>query len=130
MVAMSLQVVLAQRLLRLVCEHCSTPHTLEDHEREWLRLELGDRAEQFPYRKGAGCNQCGNTGYTGRTGIYEMLEMTRPVVEAATDGDHQTFVEAARKQMGGRTLRRAAVELAVRGKTSVAEAMHSSNAFD
>jgi len=130
MVAMSLQVVLAQRLVRILCEQCAVPHTPEDHEREWLRLELGERADQFPYRRGAGCAQCANTGYVGRTGIYEMLEMTRPVVEAAAHGEPHHFVEAARKQLGGRTLRRAAVELAVRGKTSVAEAMHASNAFD
>ncbi|MBI1395479.1 MAG: MSHA biogenesis protein MshE [Betaproteobacteria bacterium] len=130
MVAMSLQVVLAQRLVRLVCEQCARPHEPDEHERAWLALELGERAGTFPYRRGDGCHQCNQTGFLGRTGVYEMLEMTRPVVEAASEGEPQAFVEAARRQMGGRTLRRSAVELAVRGRTTVTEAMHASNAFD
>ena len=130
MVGMSLQLVLAQRLVRTVCEHCGQPHTPESRELAWLQAELGDRADQFPYRKGSGCDRCNGTGYAGRTGIYEMLEMTRPVVEAATSGDPQRFLDAARKQMGGRTLRRAGIELAARGRTTVDEAMHASNQFD
>ena len=45
--------------------------------------QLGDRVDDFRYRRGAGCDQCNRTGYVGRTGVYEVLEMTRPVVEAA-----------------------------------------------
>ncbi len=130
MVAMSLHLVLAQRLIRLVCESCAQPYTLQPNEHEWLRHDLGDRVDGFKYRKGPGCGQCNNTGYVGRTGVYEMLEMTRPVVEAANAGDPSVFVNAARSQMGGRTLRRAAVELVVRGRSTVDEAMKASSEFD
>ncbi|MBK8015549.1 MAG: Flp pilus assembly complex ATPase component TadA [Betaproteobacteria bacterium] len=130
MVAMSLQVVLAQRLVRLLCENCARPHVLEDHERHFLRFELGDRVDQFAFRQATGCDRCNNSGFVGRTAIYEMLEMTRPVVDAASDGDHSTFVAAARKQMGGRTLRRAAVELAAQGRTTVDEAIHATNQLE
>jgi MSHA biogenesis protein MshE len=127
MVSMSLQLVIAQRLLRTNCEACAQPHALEPHEREWLRAEVGDRVDSFPYRKGAGCQRCNGTGFSGRTGIYEMLEMTRPVVEAANTGDTNTFLEAARRQMGGRTLRRSALELVVRGRTTPEEAMSAAS---
>ena len=130
MVAMSLQMVIAQRLVRLVCEKCGELHEPDPHEREWLRLELGDRVNGFRYRRGAGCDQCNRTGYVGRTGVYEMLEMTRPVVEAANHGEPQAFLVAARKQMGGATLRRSAVALVAAGRTTVAEAMHASNQFE
>jgi MSHA biogenesis protein MshE len=130
MVAMSLQIVLAQRLVRLVCEACGQPHTLDAHEREWMKSELGERVDDFRYRKGAGCNVCNGTGFVGRTGVYEMLEMTRPVVEAANQPDPNVFLAAARVQMGGRTLKRAATELVARGRSTVEEAMHASNEFD
>jgi MSHA biogenesis protein MshE len=130
MVAMSLHLVLAQRLVRLVCESCAQPYTLPPNEHEWLRHDLGDRVETFKYRKGAGCSQCNNTGYVGRTGVYELLEMTRPVVEAANSDEPAAFIAAARAQMGGRTLRRAAVELVVRGRSTVEEAMKASSEFE
>ena len=130
MVAMSLQLVLAQRLVRVVCESCVQDHHPLPGEREWLRHELGDTMDQHKYLCGAGCSQCNNTGYLGRSGVYEMLEMTRSVVEAANDSDPARFLEAARAQMAGRTLRRHAIALAVQGRTTVEEAMRVSTMID
>jgi MSHA biogenesis protein MshE len=123
MVAMSLHLVLAQRLVRLVCESCAEEHKLYPGEREWLRHELRDAVDSHKYLKGAGCTQCNATGYLGRTGVYEMLEMTRPVVEAANSGDNALFMRAAREQMQGHTMRRHAADLAAAGRTTVEEAM-------
>ena len=130
MVAMSLQVVLAQRLLRLVCENCGEVTQLPPNEHEWMRLALGSEADDPQYRKGRGCTQCNGTGYLGRTGVYEMLEMTRPVVEAANQPDPATFMQAARKQMDGHMLKDHAVELVVQGKTTVGEAMRIGSQLD
>src|SRR5882672_3558736 len=130
MVAMSLQVVLAQRLLRLVCESCGEVTQLPPQEHEWMRLALGSQADDSQYRKGRGCTQCNGTGYLGRSGIYEMLEMTRPVVEAANQPDPAVFIRMARDQMGGHTLKDHAVELVVQGKTTVEEAMRIGSQLD
>jgi MSHA biogenesis protein MshE len=130
MVAMSLQLVLAQRLVRLVCEGCAQPHEPAPQERAWLRHVLGDGVDAHRYRKGAGCHLCNDTGYAGRTGVYEMLEMTRPVVDAANQQDPALFVDAARRQMGRQTLRQAAVDLVVAGRSTVEEAMKASSEFD
>jgi MSHA biogenesis protein MshE len=130
MVAMSLQVVLAQRLLRLVCESCGELTQLAPQEHEWMRLELGGAADGPQYRKGRGCTQCNGTGYLGRTGVYEMLEMTRPVVEAANQSDPAIFMQVARKQMEGHMLKDHAVELVVQGKTTVEEAMRIGSQLD
>jgi MSHA biogenesis protein MshE len=130
MVAMSLHLVLAQRLLRLICESCAGEHKLLPGEHEWLRHELGERAESYKYQRGAGCSQCNNTGYLGRTGVYEMLEMTRPVVHAANDADTARFLEESRRQMHGHTLRRHASMLAAEGRTSVDEAMRVSSQLE
>ena len=130
MVALSLQLVLAQRLVRVICENCAEPHTPAPHEHEWLRYELGDSVDQRTYMHGRGCAHCGGTGYTGRTGVYEMLEMTNEIVEAINADDTGTFVQVARKQMAGETLRRDAVRLVVKGRTTIDEAMRISNQFE
>jgi MSHA biogenesis protein MshE len=59
-----------------------------------------------------------------------MLEMTRPVVEAANSGDIRQFMDAARHQMAGNTLRRHATMLAAAGRTTVEEAMRVSSQFE
>ena len=130
MVALSLQMVLAQRLVRVSCENCIEPHTPVPHEHEWLRYELGDKVDSYQYKQGRGCAHCGGTGYTGRTGVYEMLEMTNDLVESINRDDTGDFVQTARKQMAGETLRRDAVRLVVQGRTTIDEAMRISNQFE
>jgi len=130
MVALSLQLVLAQRLVRVVCENCAEPHIPEPHEHEWLRYELGDTVDKRRYLQGKGCAHCGGTGYSGRTGVYEMLEMTNDLVAAINTADTGAFVEAARKQMAGETLRRDAVRLVVKGRTTIEEAMRISTQLE
>jgi len=127
MVAMSLHLVLAQRLVRIVCETCAEEYRPLPGEYEWLRHELGEAADGHRYLRGAGCSQCNATGYLGRTGVYEMLEMTRPVVQAANGGDMTAFLQTAGRQMAGQTLRRHATELAAQGRTTVEEAMRVSS---
>ncbi|MDA0189971.1 MAG: GspE/PulE family protein [Proteobacteria bacterium] len=130
MVALSLQMVLAQRLVRVICENCAEAHVPAPHEHEWLRFELGDRVDSHRYLHGRGCAHCGGTGYQGRTGVYEMLEMTNELVEAINSDDTGIFVQAARQQMAGETLRRDAVRLVVQGRTTIDEAMRISNQFE
>ena len=130
MVALSLQMVLAQRLVRVSCENCVEVHTPAPHEHEWLRYELGDKIDSYTYKQGRGCAHCGGTGYSGRTGVYEMLEMTNELVESINRDDTGDFVQTARKQMAGETLRRDAVRLVVQGRTTIDEAMRISNQFE
>jgi MSHA biogenesis protein MshE len=129
-VALSLQLVIAQRLVRVNCESCAAPHELATHEREWLRVALLEMVEEQRCRRGKGCTNCNGTGYAGRTGVYEMLEMTGPVVEAANQENVQRFMEVAREQMAGNTLQRHAAQLAVAGMTTVDEAMRISSQLE
>ena len=130
MVAMSLRLVVAQRLLRVVCDVCRAPHQPRPHEREWLAAELGDAVDTSACVEGAGCNQCAGTGYVGRTGVYELLEMNQAMVRVANRGDPQEFAEAAAAQMAGHTLWRHAAELALAGRTTIDEAMQISSRID
>jgi MSHA biogenesis protein MshE len=130
MVATSLQAVLAQRLVRVICESCAQVYELKPTEHEWLKSELGDTVGSRRYLHGRGCSNCNGTGYSGRTGIYELLEMTNAVADAANHEDPGQFMKVAQAEMGGHTLRRHAVALVVAGKTTVAEAMRVNNQFD
>lgn len=130
MVASSLQLVLAQRLVRVICGNCAESHELTPGEREWLKLELGESVDSHRYIQGRGCGHCHGTGYRGRTGVYEMLEMTEAVANATHYDDPTHFMKVAQAQMAGETLQRHAVMLVIAGKTTVIEAMRISNQLD
>ncbi|MGX4640241.1 GspE/PulE family protein [Massilia sp. SYSU DXS3249] len=130
MVGGSLQAVLAQRLVRVICESCSTPYAPTAPEQAWLRAELGELVERTPFFHGKGCSHCNGTGYRGRTGVYELMEMTRAVTDAANHPDPSHFLKVAHAEMKGETLRRHGVALAVQGRTTIAEAMRISNQVD
>jgi MSHA biogenesis protein MshE len=130
MVALSLQLVLAQRLVRVICESCTQPHKLSAHEFEWLRTESASGADELQVFRGNGCTHCNGTGYLGRTGLYEMLEMTNAVVEAANQPDVNVFIRVAKQQLGKNTLKGDAIRLVREGRTTVDEAMRISNEFE
>jgi MSHA biogenesis protein MshE len=127
MVATSLQAVVAQRLVRTVCEYCKEQHDLKPNEREWLRHELKDAVGDHAYYHGRGCSHCNGTGYQGRTGVYEMLEMTEAVASAANQVDPGAFIRVAEAEMAGNTLRRHGVALILAGRTTPSEVMRISN---
>ena len=77
--------------------------------------------------KGRGCSHCNGTGYRGRMGVYEMMEMTEFLVEAAAHQDASHFMKAAREYMKGKTLIDHALQQMTLGNTSVAEVMNISN---
>jgi MSHA biogenesis protein MshE len=127
MIALGLRMVIAQRLVRVVCDHCTQPHPLAAHEREWLAIELGEHVDEHRFVTGAGCNHCRKTGYRGRTGVYEMIEMTPELAQAASHADPGEFTRIAREQFAEFSLRADSVRLATIGRTTVAEAMRVSN---
>ncbi|HEX9184799.1 MAG TPA: GspE/PulE family protein [Burkholderiales bacterium] len=123
MVATSVHAVIAQRLVRLVCESCTEPHVPDAHEARWLEAVAGPDWTRHEYRHGRGCSHCNGSGYAGRTGVYEMLEMTPDLVRAANRADPNLFMEAARGHLEGRTLTDHALALVHAGRTTVSEAI-------
>ena len=85
MVAMSLNLVIAQRLVRMVCPDCSDVYSPNTQESAWLTHARPHGSHPARYAKGTGCSRCNGTGYSGRSAIYEMLEMTKTLVEAANN---------------------------------------------
>lgn len=130
MMGSSLQGVLAQRLVRVICESCRVTQNLLPSERDWLVQDMGETVDQHDYHVGRGCGHCNGTGFRGRIGVYELLEMTKEVVDAAYFDDNKGFMDAARLQMAGNTLRKYATDLVLAGVTTVGEAMRISNQID
>ena len=130
MVATSLQAVLAQRLVRVNCESCAAPVEPTGNEVGWLEDEAGEAWREWRLLRGRGCPRCNGTGYLGRLGVYEMLEMTPELVRATHAQDETRFSEVARAQLAGKTLRAAATRLVMEGRTSLAEAMRVSSHVD
>jgi MSHA biogenesis protein MshE len=122
MIAYSLQAVVAQRLLRLNCESCRKPHQPDPQEVQWLH-SVGRDPAAGKIMAGSGCQHCNSSGYSGRIGIYEMLEMDNELATLANSDDPGHFIAAAEQRMAGRLLRDQAAELALSGKTTVSEAM-------
>jgi MSHA biogenesis protein MshE len=123
MVATSVHAVLAQRLVRLICESCAVDAEPDAQEARWLEAVGGPRTGEQRWRRGQGCSHCNGIGYAGRSGVYEMLEMTPDLVHAANTADPNAFLEAARPHLRGRTLTDRALALVFAGRTTVAEAM-------
>jgi MSHA biogenesis protein MshE len=123
MVGSALQAVVAQRLVRVICDSCAEDAPLLIAERTWLAHEIGDRVDSFRYRRGRGCSHCNGTGFHGRVGVYELLDMTEAIVATTQWNDAALFRQAAEQQMAGKTLCRYAIALAIAGKTTVSEAM-------
>jgi MSHA biogenesis protein MshE len=119
MVASSLRGIVSQRLVRRICESCAEPVDLTPAMMALVRAEAGDRADTLKFKRGRGCNHCNSTGYLGRIGIFEYLEIDDPLVQALHGGDPMVFANAAKKQAGYQTLRRSAIILAAQGQTTM-----------
>jgi MSHA biogenesis protein MshE len=123
MVATSVHAVIAQRLVRLICESCIVDVVPDAEEGRWLESVVGPKWTAGRYSRGTGCSQCNGLGYAGRTGVYEMLEMTPDLVRAANLADPNAFLATAKTHLAGRTLTDRALALVAAGRTTVGEAM-------
>jgi MSHA biogenesis protein MshE len=123
MVATSVHAVIAQRLVRLICESCIVDVLPDAEEGRWLESVVGPKWTGGRYCRGTGCSQCNGLGYAGRTGVYEMLEMTPDLVRAANTADPNAFLATAKTHLAGRTLTDRALALVAEGRTTVGEAM-------
>lgn len=130
MVAMSLLGVLAQRLVRLICPHCAVEHTPTESESVWLKQVMQQPDAVTHFRHGKGCQHCNRTGYLGRVGLYEFLEMTDDLAMAANMPDTNIFIKKARERLKGKTLRDQSLQLAIDGKTTLDEIMRVDNQFE
>jgi MSHA biogenesis protein MshE len=122
LVASALNGVLAQRLMRRVCDSCAAPAELSLQQRIWLSGQGAPGVdESTPFVEGHGCTYCNMTGYRGRIGIYELIEIDAGLAEAIRRNDLSMFARLAKAQRGYAPLARHALSFAASQVTTVQE---------
>jgi len=132
-VASSLRAVLAQRLVRRICESCICPDPLEPGTRSWLSNYNGRvqrPSDPIEFKKGRGCPACNNTGYSGRIGIFELLEINFDLADALRRDDSADFASIAHGLPSFISLSDSALRLAIDGVTSMEEVLRVSGQLD
>jgi MSHA biogenesis protein MshE len=124
LVASALRVIVAQRLVRRVCSKCGQPHTPDASEQVWLAHLVGEaKASTLHFHRGTGCHNCNFTGYQGRIGVHELLELDQTMMSALRNQDADAFAQAARSNPGYRPLALVALDYAAQGITSLDEVL-------
>jgi type IV pilus assembly protein PilB len=125
LIAGSLTMVVAQRLVRRVCQHCAVEAPPTD--RQAAQLQLGSRhMSDELFRVGAGCTRCGSTGYRGRAGLFEVLHVDAGVRDLLVTGASSHEIRRAARTAGMRSLREEGLALASGGLTTLDELLRVS----
>ncbi|MFT6194291.1 MAG: MSHA biogenesis protein MshE [Cognaticolwellia sp.] len=123
LVGSSLRAIIAQRLVRKVCESCRQAYQPEQQEITWLSHLVDEDINALKFSHGRGCQSCQYTGYKGRIGVFELLEMNEPMMAALKRDNTEAFTEAAKQHPGFRPLALAAFDYVKLGVTSLEEVL-------
>ena len=126
LVATSLRAVIAQRLLRKICLNCKQEYQPDDQELAWLEAAAIPSLLSKTYYKGSGCTYCNKSGYSGRVGVYEIMIPNPDMLQALRRYDPAAFVRAAQQREGNRPLAANAMDMAIRGETTLEEVIRIS----
>ncbi|MDC1349590.1 pilus assembly protein PilB, partial [Akkermansiaceae bacterium] len=122
LVAASLEGILAQRLLRTICSECKAPYEPSEAILSQLGIaahELGDKS----FYTGKGCQKCANTGYKGRAGLFELLNVTDPIRELIIERAPSVVLKQKAIELGMTTLREDGLRSIYEGKTTIEEVL-------
>lgn len=122
LVASAVRAVVAQRLVRRVCPDCKTEDILDESRQQWLAGRFPNQVGVI-FHKGSGCQNCNLTGYRGRIGVFEMLELEHEMMDKLRANDAVGFAQAARRSENYKPLLASAMELALQGTISLDEVM-------
>jgi type IV pilus assembly protein PilB len=120
LVASSVQAIMAQRLVRTICTNCKEPVTYSERELTEVGLTPDEVSGVTLYR-GAGCEECNETGYRGRLGIFEMMEMNAELQNLAFSHAPTNKIRDAAMNSGMTDLRRDGIRKVLRGVTTIEE---------
>ena len=112
--------VIAQRLVREICPHCTEEYAPTEDEAHALKMPH-EKLAAYRFRRGRGCLHCRTTGYMGRTGIYEILPMSEKIRRLVSQQSGSLEIFRAARDEGMRTLREAAMEKVFKGVTTTTE---------
>jgi type IV pilus assembly protein PilB len=120
LVGSSLSLVMAQRLIRIICPYCKTDYQPNEQELSDCGI-TPEEASKIEFKIGTGCVHCDNTGFAGRTGIFELLTVNPEIRRIIYEGGNQDLIREAALRSGMRTLHDAAMNKMVAGITSIRE---------
>jgi len=120
LVGSSLNLVMAQRLVRKICKHCAKEYVPTKEELDAAGITESE-AKEYKLKTGLGCVHCDNTGYLGRTGIFEILQVTAAVRKLIFEGANQDLIREQALVDGMQTLHDAAVIKMKEGVTTIKE---------
>ena len=118
--ASSIVGIMAQRLVRQICPHCKESYRPTPEMLREMGL-AGSVPEGVEFYRGAGCSQCMDIGYRGRTGIYELMTVDEQVRDLLLQNKDSASIKSAAVKKGMKTLRDAGLALALAGETSIEE---------
>ena len=116
----SLVGIIAQRLVRRLCPECKEPYEADEEEKRVLKVPQNEPLKLY---KACGCEACGNTGYYGRIGVYEIMPISRKIKNLIASGANADEITAQAVTEGMNTLRMSASNYVKQGLTSFSEMM-------
>lgn len=119
LVASSVTLIMAQRLVRTICSECATARPIGEEQREALGLSSSACTGQL----GTGCPACHDTGYNGRTAVSEVMPMSKTLARSVADGEDTRVIRDRAVEEGMRTLRSSAAAKVEAGITTPEEAL-------
>lgn len=118
----SLVCVMAQRLVRKVCPYCKESYALKNEIAASLKLDPA-KIGKLQFYKGRGCERCFNAGYSGRTVIAEVLQLSLKIRELILNGSQEQFIKQQARLEGMKTLREDGIASALKGQTTIEEVL-------
>jgi type IV pilus assembly protein PilB len=129
LLAATLETIVAQRLVRTICLKCKAPYQPSDEELATLGIRARDAANQRFYY-GKGCEHCKNTGYRGRTALFEILDINDAIRELLLNKSSAAAIRNAAQKAGMRGLRDAGIQKIFAGNTTIEEVVRETLAFE
>ena len=123
LVAAALRVVIAQRLVRRICPDCKEEYIPDESDRRFIDDVIGPGASQHVFYHGRGCQTCNYTGYKGRIGVFEILDLKGEMMDALRAEDTERFSRAANADPDYVPLSHMAYDYALQGITSLDEVL-------
>ena len=130
LVASALRAVVAQRLVRKVCDSCKAPYSPIAQEKAILSNLMGGDSSTASFVHGTGCTHCNNTGYSGRIGVFEFLEIDDQLADDLRLSNASQFAIHARESAGYRSFDQHALDYALEGVTSIEEVIRVAGTID
>jgi MSHA biogenesis protein MshE len=130
LVATALKGVIAQRLVKRVCMGCAEPYQPDANEKAWLRSTVGDMAHRLSFKRGTGCTHCNGTGYRGRIGVYELLEIDDELATLLGRSDTAGFATVVSAKASFHSLHESALDRAAAGVTTLEEVIRISGGLE